>query len=192
MTPTASSACASGSPAAWSRPDGTRCWTGRSAGAGRTRRRLLLSVVPPDQLARLLATLFDEDAFLSPHGLRSLSQRHTTPYDGAGHSRTRPSTTSRPSRRTAMYGGNSNWRGPGLVPDQLPGDPGAAAVRPVLRPDFTVEYPTGSGRELTLARDRRRPDRPAGRHLAARTGRTPPGLRRRSSGCRPTPPGRTT
>ena len=29
-------------------------------------------------------TLFDEEAFLSPHGLRSISKRHTTPYTVPG------------------------------------------------------------------------------------------------------------
>ena len=47
-------------------------------------RRLLLSVVPMDKLVRILRTLFDEDAFLSAHGLRSISKRHTTPYTVPG------------------------------------------------------------------------------------------------------------
>ena len=32
-----------------------------------------------------------------------------------------------------MFGGNSNWRGPGVVPAELPGDQRAGALPPVLR-----------------------------------------------------------
>ncbi len=50
----------------------------REAAAG------LVSIVPPDKLARIFATLFDENAFLSPHGLRAISKRHSTPYQVPG------------------------------------------------------------------------------------------------------------
>src|SRR5947209_3043811 len=36
----------------------------------------LLSVVDPDRLRRVLARVFDEQEFLSPHGLRALSRWH--------------------------------------------------------------------------------------------------------------------
>ena len=104
-------------------------------------------VVPPDQLRRILATLFDEDAFLSPHGLRSVSKRHSTPYSVPGLPGATIST-SRPNRRTAMYGGNSNWRGPVWFPVNY------LVIRALLQydqffgPDFTIEYPTGSGRAV--------------------------------------------
>ena len=94
--------------------------------------------------------------------------------------------------RTAMYGGNSNWRGPVWFPVNY------LVIRALLQydqffgADFTVEYPTGSGKQLTLARDRRRPRRPAGRHLAARRRRPPAGVRRHRAASRPTRRGRTT
>jgi hypothetical protein len=52
--------------------------------------------------------------------------------------------------RTSMYGGNSNWRGPVWFPVNY------LAIRALLQyaaffeDDFTVEYPTGSGRQRTL------------------------------------------
>ena len=87
---------------------------GRSCAASPATRRLLLGVVGVERLLRMLARLFDEDEFLSPYGLRALSRWHLEhPFhlDVDGH-RAHRSTTSRPSRRPAMFGGNSNWRGP--------------------------------------------------------------------------------
>ena len=158
-------------------------WQVRGAGDAR---RLLLSVVPADKLARILGTLFDEEAFLSPHGLRSISKRHTTPYTVPGL----PDATIEyepAESRTAMYGGNSNWRGPVWFPVNY------LVIRALLQydqffgPDFTIEYPTGSGRQLTL---REVAGDLADRlvvHLAPRAGRPATRLRRRRSGCRTDP-----
>ena len=112
-------------------------------------RRLLLSVVPVDKLARLLSTLFDEDAFLSPHGLRSISKRHSTPYTVPGMPDAAIEYEPAESR-TAMYGGNSNWRGPVWFPVNY------LVIRALLQydqffgPDFTIEYPSRSGQQMTL------------------------------------------
>jgi hypothetical protein len=48
----------------------------RMRGTGDSQRGLV-SIVPPDQLVQIFATLFDEEAFLSPHGLRSISKRRS-------------------------------------------------------------------------------------------------------------------
>jgi hypothetical protein len=102
-----------------------------------------------DQLARLCATLFDEEAFLSPHGLRSISKRHSTPYTVPGMP-TAAIQYEPAESRTAMYGGNSNWRGPVWLPVNY------LVIRALMQydqffgPDFTVEYPTRSGDHLTL------------------------------------------
>ena len=120
----------------------------RIRGTGNSSRGLV-SIVPPDQLARIFATLFDESAFLSPHGLRSISKRHSTPYQVPGM----PGATIEyepAESHTAMYGGNSNWRGPIWFPINY------LVIRSLLQydqffgPEFTVEYPTGSGRKLAL------------------------------------------
>jgi hypothetical protein len=66
-----------------------------------------------DKLARLLARLFDESEFLSPHGLRALSAWHKEhPYaiDVEGYC---ASIDYEPTESTTpLFGGNSNWRGP--------------------------------------------------------------------------------
>ena len=41
----------------------------------------LLSVVTPAMLVKILARIFDENEFLSPFGVRSVSKRHATPQD---------------------------------------------------------------------------------------------------------------
>ena len=109
----------------------------------------LVSVVSPEQLERLLTTLFDENAFLSPHGLRAVSKRLASGYSVPGipgaYIDYEPA-----EGRTNMYGGNSNWRGPVWFPVNY------IVIRALLQydrffgPTFTVEYPTGSGKRLTL------------------------------------------
>jgi hypothetical protein len=112
--------------------------------------RIALSVVGPEELRRTLASLFDEDAFLSPHGLRSLSKRHAVPYEVPGHPEAR--IEYEPGEgRTAMYGGNSNWRGPVWMPLNILMIPALIRYHGFLGDEYTVEYPTGSGRQRTLA-----------------------------------------
>ena len=112
-------------------------------------RRLLLSVVPPERLRRICTTLFDEQAFLSPHGLRSVSRKHTSPYrlpdlpDATIDYEPAESTT-------AMYGGNSNWRGPVWLPVNYLVIRALLQYEQFMGPEFTTEYPTGSGRQLSL------------------------------------------
>lgn len=112
-------------------------------------RRLLVSVMSPDQLGRLFAGLFDESGFLSPYGLRSVSKRLQQPYEVPGV----PGAVidyEPAESRTAMYGGNSNWRGPVWFPTNY------LVVRTLLQyseffdTDWLIEYPTGSGDQHTL------------------------------------------
>jgi hypothetical protein len=123
-----------------------RSWRIRGTG---TSRRLLVSILTEDQLRTVFATLFDEDAFLSPHGLRSLSKRFEVPYTVPGMPQAVIDYEPAESR-TSMYGGNSNWRGPVWFPVNY------IAIRTLLQyaeffgDDFTIEYPTGSGRQLGL------------------------------------------
>jgi Glycosyl hydrolase family 63 C-terminal domain len=113
--------------------------------------RFLLSVVSEDHLRRLLSKLFDEDEFLSPFGLRALSAYHRDhPYriEVEGFSATvdyEPAEST-----TAMFGGNSNWRGPIWFPLNYLLISALERYHQYFGPEFKVEYPTGSGTELTL------------------------------------------
>ena len=95
--------------------------------------------------------MLDEERFFGPHGIRSLSRWHLDhPYDFDvdGHDyrvQYEPAEST-----TGMFGGNSNWRGPGVVPDQHPDHPRPAAALPLLRRHFKIECPTGSGVQMTL------------------------------------------
>jgi hypothetical protein len=78
---------------------------------------LLLALVPRERLERLLTAMLDEDEFLAPGGIRSLSKRHQQqPYslhiNGEDFGlRYEPGEST-----TRMFGGNSNWRGPVWLP----------------------------------------------------------------------------
>jgi hypothetical protein len=127
--------------------EGVACM--RELGAGDRR---LFAVVDPARLKRVLLRLFDESEFLSPHGIRALSRVHKDkPYrlDLDGHTysvRYEPAESS-----SALFGGNSNWRGPVWFPVNYLIIESLQRFHHYLGDDFLVEFPTGSGKSVTLA-----------------------------------------
>jgi hypothetical protein len=113
--------------------------------------RLLLSLAGPDKLSRLVTRLFDESEFLSPHGLRALSAWHRDhPYtiDVEGY---QASIDYEPAESTTpLFGGNSNWRGPIWFPINYLVISALERYHTFFGHDLAIEYPTGSGRRLTL------------------------------------------
>ena len=114
-------------------------------------RQLLIGVVGIDRLVRLFERLFDETEFLSPHGIRAISQAHRDhPYElevGELHA----SIDYEPAESTtSMFGGNSNWRGPIWFPLNYLLVRSIRVYGDFLGDSFTVEYPTGSGEQHTL------------------------------------------
>jgi hypothetical protein len=113
--------------------------------------RRLLSVANPAQLRRILRIMLDESEFLSPHGIRALSQHHRrSPYiltaDGAEHRVDyEPSESS-----SGLFGGNSNWRGPVWFPLNYLLVESLQKFHHYLGDDFKVEFPTGTGTMMTL------------------------------------------
>jgi hypothetical protein len=114
-------------------------------------RRILLGVVGVERVLRLLTRLFDEQEFLSPHGLRAVSRscaEHPFVLDVEGVS---ASIDYEPAESTTgMFGGNSNWRGPVWMPVNFLVVEALSRYARFFRDDLKVEYPTGSGHELTL------------------------------------------
>lgn len=112
-------------------------------------RKVLVSTVDPGTFPQALGEFFDEESFLSPHGLRSLSKRYEgRPYTVAGVPGA--SIDYEPAEsRTGMFGGNSNWRGPVWMPLNFLAIRQLASLRNFFGDDVTVEYPTGSGNQLT-------------------------------------------
>jgi hypothetical protein len=113
--------------------------------------RLLLTLVSVDQLEKVCGHLFDEEEFLSPYGLRALSAYHRDhPYvlDVEGQQSTidyEPAEST-----TAMFGGNSNWRGPIWFPLNYLIVTVLERYYHFFGDELTVEYPTGSGHQLNF------------------------------------------
>jgi hypothetical protein len=133
----------------WRDPDGP-------AGTGVLRgepgsRRLLVGAVGVERVTRMLSTLFDPGEFLSGHGLRSLSAAHRDHPAVLEVEGTRASVDYEPAESTAgMFGGNSNWRGPVWFPLNFLATIALERYHRFFGDDLTIEYPTGSGRRLTL------------------------------------------
>jgi hypothetical protein len=113
--------------------------------------RRLGAILNETNLRRVLAKMLDENEFLSPYGIRSLSRYHAEhPYAiRVGEQEYRVSYLPSESD-TGMFGGNSNWRGPIWMPVN------GLIIRALLQyygyygDNFTIECPTGSGRRMTL------------------------------------------
>ena len=118
----------------------------RDGGEGR-----LLSIVSPDRLRRVLRWLLDETEFLSPHGVRALSAAHREhPFSVDLGGMTYTVEYSPGESTTGLFGGNSNWRGPVWFPVNYIVIEAIRRFARFFGDDFAVEYPTGSGTELTL------------------------------------------
>jgi hypothetical protein len=113
--------------------------------------RRLLAVVNEDKLRRMLARMLDENRFLGPYGIRSLSRWHLEhPYEinvGGADFKVKylPAESD-----TGMFGGNSNWRGPIWMPVNLLLIRALVQFHQYFGDEFKVECPTGSGNYMTL------------------------------------------
>jgi hypothetical protein len=113
--------------------------------------RRLAAILSETKLRRVLATMLDENEFLSPYGIRSLSRYHAEhPYVFRVEGQEYRVGYLPAESDTGMFGGNSNWRGPIWMPVN------GLIIRALLQyylyygNDFTIECPTGSGRQMTL------------------------------------------
>ena len=114
-------------------------------------RKLLLSLAGRGKLERLLTRLFDENEFLSPHGLRALSAYHRDhPYQIQVEGITASIDYEPAESTTPLFGGNSNWRGPVWFPLNYLMISSLERYHQFLGEEFTIEYPTGSGTRLPL------------------------------------------
>ncbi len=122
-----------------------------------------------DWLRRILARMLDEEEFLGPHGIRSLSRYHAAhPYTFEVRGETYDVGYQPAESDSGMFGGNSNWRGPVRFPVNillilhLParrGGPPPGARRPAeVRQGPALEGPDPVLRVLPR-RQRRRPRR---------------------------------
>jgi hypothetical protein len=113
--------------------------------------RGIMALLTPERLRRILTKMLDENEFLGPYGIRSISRFHEAhPYvlqvEGQEHRVDYLPAES----NTGMFGGNSNWRGPVWMPVN------ALIIRALLNfylyygDNFRIECPTGSGKLMNL------------------------------------------
>ena len=112
----------------------------------------LLALVDHSMLPRILERLLDEEQFLSPHGVRSVSRIHATHQDlghipGIGRAIIEyvPGEST-----TSMFGGNSNWRGPVWLPTNYSLIQAIEKFHRFLGPEFKMEAPCLGGRKINL------------------------------------------
>jgi hypothetical protein len=122
--------------------------TGRSGGEHRGH---LLAMFDETRLRRILSRMLDENEFLGPFGIRSLSKVHEQhPYEfRVGDTPYRVAYTPAESD-SGMFGGNSNWRGPVWFPINAILIRGLLNLYAFYGDEFRVECPTGSGQQRTL------------------------------------------
>ena len=116
-----------------------------------TQERRLFSIADRNQLQRILEVMLDEKEFFSSYGLRALSAYHLDhPYvlhlEGQTHSVSYEPGES----NTALFGGNSNWRGPIWFPVNYLLIQALRRFHQYYADSLRVECPTGSGRLMNL------------------------------------------
>jgi Glycosyl hydrolase family 63 C-terminal domain len=113
--------------------------------------RGIMALLSPERLRRILTKMLDENEFLSPYGIRSLSRFHEQhPYVFRVQGQEYRVDYLPAESNTGMFGGNSNWRGPVWMPVN------ALIIRALANfylyygDNFKIECPTGSGKMMNL------------------------------------------
>jgi hypothetical protein len=113
--------------------------------------RGIMALLNPERLRRILAKMLDENEFLSPFGIRSISKFHERhPYVFRTGGREYRVDYLPAESNTGMFGGNSNWRGPVWMPVNVLLIRGLLSFYAYHGDNFKVECPTGSGRMMNL------------------------------------------
>ena len=113
--------------------------------------RGIVALVNPERLRRILTKMLDENEFLGPYGIRSLSRFHEkSPYVFHVQGKEYRVDYLPAESNTGMFGGNSNWRGPVWMPVNV------LIIRALQQfylyygDGFRIECPTGSGKMMNL------------------------------------------
>jgi hypothetical protein len=111
----------------------------------------LLAIPSRERLQRVLAYLLDENEFLSPFGIRSLSKFHEkNPYEFRADGEVHRVDYVPGESNTFLFGGNSNWRGPIWFPTNYLLVEALERYHHYYGDDFKIECPTGSGYLMNL------------------------------------------
>jgi hypothetical protein len=112
----------------------------------------LLSLLRGHRVKRLLCRMLDETEFLSDYGVRSVSKYHEAhPYELKVDGRELTIKYTPAESDSDLFGGNSNWRGPIWMPPNFLIIESLQRFHIYYGDDFKIEYPTGSGKLLTLS-----------------------------------------
>ncbi|MDD5351343.1 MAG: hypothetical protein PHQ12_14120, partial [Chthoniobacteraceae bacterium] len=113
--------------------------------------RRLLAIPSRERLVRVLRPMLDENEFLSPHGLRSVSKYHEKhPYTLEGCAASHTIDYEPGESTSSLFGGNSNWRGPVWFPVNHLLIEALERYHHFYGDTLRVECPTGSGRMMNL------------------------------------------
>jgi hypothetical protein len=112
----------------------------------------LLSLIDHTMLPHIIRRLLNEEEFLAPHGIRSLSKIHAARRDlgvlpGVGQAM----IDYEPGESTSgLFGGNSNWRGPVWMPVNYTLIQSLEKFHRFLGNGYKVPVPCEANREMTL------------------------------------------
>jgi hypothetical protein len=111
----------------------------------------LLAIPSRERLERVLRYLLDENEFLSPYGVRSVSRVHADrPYELTVNGAVYRVPYEPGESTTGLFGGNSNWRGPIWFPINYLLVEALERYHHFYEDGLTVECPVGSGRRMDL------------------------------------------
>jgi len=118
-------------------------------GQGKT--QALLALVSGSDLVDILKRMLDPQEFLSDYGIRSISKYHRVHPYVLNTKYGNYSVNYEPGESTTgAFGGNSNWRGPIWFPINFLLVEALQKYHQFYGDDFLVEYPAGSGKQMTL------------------------------------------
>jgi hypothetical protein len=113
--------------------------------------RVLTAILTQERLESVLRYMLDENEFLSPYGVRSLSRvHHEHPYSVNFGGEIFTINYQPAESQTGMFGGNSNWRGPIWFPINYLIIESLRKFHSYYGDTCRVECPTGSGIQMTL------------------------------------------
>jgi hypothetical protein len=110
----------------------------------------LISLISIEKLQKLLTVLLDEEEFLSPYGIRSVSKKHTRSYKIEIDKQLYSLQYDPGESTTRVFGSNSNWRGPIWFPMNYLIIQSLKAYYQYFGNEFKAEFPSRSGNFLNL------------------------------------------
>jgi Glycosyl hydrolase family 63 C-terminal domain len=110
----------------------------------------LISLIYMEKLQKLLMALLDEEEFLSPYGIRSVSKKHADSYEIEINNQVFSLQYDPGESTTKIFGSNSNWRGPIWFPMNYLIIRSLKSYYQYFGNEFKVEFPSRSGNYMNL------------------------------------------